>query len=322
MRIAFLSRYQKTSHRGAESFAEELIAKLHKDHVVDLLVGQDADDLSKILQGKYDVVVPLNGRLQSLKVSFGRIMSRLFYGHSYKILISGHSGIGRDDIWNIAIVKPDVFVALTSPMYKWAKKWAWGSKVVKISNGVNLDTFSPRGDRLKIDLHQPIVLSVGSLSWYKHHEKAMAAVSKLKDVSLLIVGRGEQQEFLQNLGKKILPNRFQIMTLPYDKMPQLYRSVNLFTLPSWDREAFGLVYLESLASNIPVVAPDDESRREIIEDAGIFVDVDDSNKFAKAIEEALAIDWENKPREQSEKFSWDIISKEYEKIFNDLVNQN
>ena len=35
-----------------------------------------SDDLGKILQGNYDIVMPMNGRMQSLKASLGRIFGK------------------------------------------------------------------------------------------------------------------------------------------------------------------------------------------------------------------------------------------------------
>ncbi len=305
MKIVFLSRYQNVNKRGAESFVLEIQRRLSKNHTVDVFSDKKADSIKDILEGKYDVVVPINGRLQSLKVSLVRLAG------GYKVLITGHSGRGWDDILNI-LVKPDIFVALTDDLTKWAKKYAWGSRVVKIPNGIDLDKFSSNGEKIKIDLPRPIILSVGALVWYKYHDRVIEAVSGLKDGSLLIAGEGEDKKKLEEKGQKLLGGRFKIMSFPYDQMPKVYRSVDLFTLPSWDREAFGIVYLEAMASGLGVVAPNDLSRREIIGDAGILGDCEDISAYAEVLEKALNIDWKKKARAQAEKFSWGEISRKYE----------
>lgn len=314
MKILFLSRYQNTSSRGVETFIKELTARFSPELKVEVFAGNDADNLSKILKGKFDVVIPTNGRLQSLKVSLGRLIG------GYKVLISGHSGIGRDDIWNIVVAKPDVFVALTEQMLSWAKKWAWGSKVVKIPNGIDLNKFKPDGEKLIFDLPKPVILSVGTLAWYKNHDKVIEAVANLGRGSVLIVGKGEDQQKLELLGKEKLGKNFKIISAPYEDLPKIYRGADLFTLPSWGREAFGIVYLEALASGLPVVATDDLSRREIVGSGGIMVDVSDIGKYSQALEQALSVNWGDKPRKQAEKFSWDMVSKEYEDIIKELVN--
>lgn len=299
MKILFLSRYQNVVSRGAEVFVSELTKRLSLKHEVKILSDQDSES--------YDVVIPMNGGMQVIKASLGRLFKR------YKLVISGQAGAGRTSIINL-LAAPDIFVALTDYMAKWASRWAWKSKVVKIPNGVDLSKFTPVGDKLNLGLEKPIILCVGALVWYKHHERIIEAMAGLKDGSLLIVGEGDDKKKLKEKGQKLLGGRFKIMSFPYDQMPKVYRSVDLFTLPSWEREAFGNVYLEAMASGLPVVAPDDSSRQEIVAEGGILTDVADAEKYAEAINKALSVDLSKKARKQAEKFSWDKIAEDYEKI--------
>lgn len=315
MKIAFLSRYQDTVNRGAETYVKELSSRLSKQHQVEILSGKESDSLSKVLQGNFDIVIPINGGLQSFKISIGRLFKR------YKMLISGQAGIGRGEIWNIFFTKPNVYIALTDHMENWAKKWSWGSRVVKIPNGIDLEKFSPNGPKIKLNLPKPVILSVGALVWYKYHERVIKAVSKLSKGSLLIVGKGEKIDELKRLGLEKLSGRFEISNYEYEDMPKVYRSVDLFTLPSWEREAFGIAYLEALASGLPVVAPDDLSRREIVGETGVFVDVRDADKYAQAIKKCLETEWANESRKQAEKFSWENISNEYERVMLEMLSK-
>jgi len=307
MKILFLNRYQDINDRGAEVFIKELSKRLSETHIVDIFTGDKASSLPAVLEGHYDVVIPVNGRFQALKLSLGRMIG------GYKILITGHSGKGWDDIINI-LVKPDIFVALTSQARDWAKNWSWGSKIIKIPNGIDLEKFNPVGKKVSIDLPRPIILSVGALVWYKYHQRVIEAVSRLESGSLLIVGQGSLKDELEREGKRKLGDRFKILSFPNDEMPNIYRSCDLFTLPSWNREAFGIVYLEALASGLGVVAPDDQTRHEIIGDAGIYTDVSDASVYSKALGRALKTDWTKKARAQASTFSWDKIAKMYEDV--------
>lgn len=313
MKIAILSRYQDSIQRGAETFVRELGRELSSRHEVSILSGEKSDSLDEILKGKYQIVLALNGGLQVLKASLGRIRQK------YKLVISGQAGIGRGEIFNIVIAKPDLFVALTQRMFNFAKGWAWGSRVLKIPNGVDLNKFKPAGENEDFKLKKPVVLSVGALVWYKHHERTIGALSLLKDVSLVLVGDGPEKNNLQDLGNKLLGGRFKIMQADYKDLPKIYRGADLFVLPSWDREAFGIVYLEAMASGLGVVAPKDAPRSEIIGEAGILTDVSDIKKYTLAIREALAINWESTAVEQAKKFSWGKIAKEYEEAFSNLL---
>lgn len=193
--------------------------------------------------------------------------------------------------------------------------------MIKFPNGVDIKKFTPQGPKKNLGLTPPIILSVGALEWYKYHEKVIEAVSLLNNGSLVIVGDGSQKTKLEKLGQRKLGNRCKIIQMPYSDMPSIYRSVDVFTLPSWDREAFGIVYLEAMATNLPVVAPNDSSRREIIEEAGVYVDVDSPSEYAKGLTEALSRNWENTPRKQAEKFNWPKIAAEYNQVLLELEKQ-
>jgi len=81
-------------------------------------------------------------------------------------------------------------------------------------------------------------------------------------------------------------------------------------------EAFGIVFIEAMATNLPVVTIRDEQRQEIVGDAGILVrNPKNPEKLRKAIDKALKKKWGNEPRKQAEKFGWDEIVRKYEELF-------
>lgn len=314
LKIAFLARFYGQVFRGAETYVQELSDRLAKNHEVIVLKGSDSDSLKKILEGGFDIVIATNGRMQALRASLGRFVGK------YKLVISGQSGIGADDIWNIFFCAPDSFVALTDMEKKWAKSWAWKTKIVKIANGVDLDKFHPEGDRYALDLPHPRILTVGALEWYKHHEYTIKALAHIPECSLIIVGKGSKRQRLEDLCLRLLgPHRFKFLELEFKSLPAVYRACDLFVLPSWDREAFGIVYLEAMASGLGIVAPIDNLRREIIGEAGILTQVDDPKAYAKAIDLALHQNWTALARKQASQFSWDQVASQYEDLFKGLT---
>lgn len=314
MKIAILNKYQDTVNRGAETFVRELSKRLSIKHRVDVVSKINYLDLFK---GGYDLVIPTNGRMQAFVTRF------VCWLTGAKMVISGQSGVGLDDRLNLYSM-PDAFVALSSYALQQSKKRNPLIKSVYIPNGVDLIKFKSKKPKVKNGSNKPqIVLSVGAFTEQKRHELVIKAVSKLKNIKLIVVGGGgDKKQEIVDLGLKMLGNdRFEAIVTTHDKMPEIYNRADIFTLASKPSESFGIVLVEAMASGLPVVATDDPIRREIVGNAGIFVDPTNTDEYAKAIEKALNTKWADIPRKQAEKFSWDRIAKEYEKLFNELIKK-
>lgn len=355
MKIAFLNIYSGIINRGAERSTHELAHRLGKNHEVWLFQGGEDKEKShykttvmppvlpnfadssfsflrkfyldiwsinilfftlkiipRLWNKDFDIVIPINGGWQTVLC---RVMTWL---KGKKMVIIGRAGIGRDDRWNL-IWKPDVFIALTDAALSWAKGKAKKVKVVKIPNGVDLTEFSSSGDKARLSLSKPLILCVGALVENKRIDLTIKAVSKIKNCSLLILGDGLLKEKLQILGEKLLGNkRFILKSVELSQMPKYYRVADVFTLVSKRGEAFGNVYIEAMASNLPVVTVDDETRREIMGNAGIFIENGDIEAYARALERALKTDFGDLPREQAKKYSWEKIIGKYDNLFKQL----
>lgn len=304
MEIAIINRYQNSVNRGAETFVTEISKRLSKNHQIDILTKIN-------LFKRYDLVIPTNGRFQVF------IVRLLTWITGAKMIVSGQSGIGFDDRLNLYAM-PDVFIALSTNALSWAKKNNPFVKSVYIPNGVDLNCFITRPIANSKELKT--VLSVGAFTEQKRHLLVIEAVSKLKNAKLIIVGGGGdlRNEIFEFGIKKFEKDRFELLQVDHDKMPEIYNKANIFTLASLPSESFGIVLVEAMASGLPVVVTDDPIRREIVGDAGLFVDPTDIDAYVTAIEKSLSINWGSKPRKQAEKFDWDIIALQYEKLLKNI----
>lgn len=306
MRIAILNKYQGKVLRGAETFVVELSKRLSKNHKVDVI---NKINYFELLKNRYDLIIPTNGRWQVLIVRLITWITRS------KIIVSGQSGIGLDDRINLYSF-PNTFVALTDYQKNWAKKINPFVKVVKIPNGVDLNEFE---SQFTVHSSPFTVLSVGAFTKEKRHNLTIDAVAKIPNANLEIMGGGgELKQEIEKYGKEKLGDRFEIKTVNYQDRYKEFRKVSVLAFPSVPWESFGIVIVEAMASGLPVVATDDPIRREIVNQAGYFVNPENSDEYAKALKSAMDKDWGNIPRKQAEKFSWDIIAKDYEKLFNSL----
>ncbi len=329
MKFVFLSLHSGVVFRGVETYVHELSNELVKlGHEVE--VRQSGPAIAKSnyktiqisgwgfnlqsiisLSKDIDVLIPTNGRWQIL---LARIWTWVYHK---KLVVAGHSGPGRDESWNLYCF-PDLFIATSAFLADWAGRVNPKVKICTITDGVNIEKFGRQVKSLELDLPKPIIACVAAFVPMKRQELAIQAVAKLSQGSLLLVGKGPRQAYLSDLAAKLLPNRHKIIALPLQDMPRLYSSVDLFTYPTVPWEASGLVLYEAMASGLPIVANDDPIRREIVGDAGVFVDPNQSDEYALALKHALNKKWGDKPRQQALSHSWANIAKQYEAAIMDL----
>lgn len=220
--------------------------------------------------------------------------------------------------------RPDHLVVFSEEMEDFAHQQRPDQAVSIIPNGVDLQKFSPDGDGIDVGLPKPLILCVGSLNrkGHKRTELAIQAVAKVPNASLLICGDGVDREYFQRMGDDLLgPARFAIRTFPFDQMPAVYRSADVFTLPS-DREPFGNVFVQAMACGLPIVATDDGLRRYMVADAGVLCDVTDIDQYAESLQQALVGDWRAKVMANAERFSWQRVAADYRDLIVSMIEQS
>lgn len=354
-KIAILSFYSGVVERGVETYVFEMATRLAKKHRVivfqagnpkpfqkfktqeikffasppksgkgilgkvylDLqslkILGFSLKSAPKFFSGKYQVVIVTNGGWQTI---IYRILTKIA---GAKMIIPGAAGIGADDAWNL-LFRPDVFVALTSPQALWAKRLVPEQQVETIPNGVDLSRFHPKIKPAHVDLPKPIAICTSALVPYKRIDLTIKAIAKTKNLSLLVLGDGELHGQIDGLGKRYLAARYKRLVVPYQQVPSYYRAGKVFTLAS-KTEAFGTSYIEAMATNLPVVTTSDDSRAEIIADAGILTDPTNISQYAGDLELAAKTNYKNKPYMQALKFSWNKVAEKYLLLISSLLSK-
>ncbi len=174
--------------------------------------------------------------------------------------------------------------------------------------GINLEHFRPlpRPDK---DSQLPWrhdgvlrVLLVGNMVPGKGIREFITAIA---DVSARAALAGRVEFALVGNGDIALVNRMvsslrlqdivsHKMAIPYDAMPRLYASADLFVLPSiptpvWE-EQFGMVLAESMACGKAVISTHSGAIPEVIGDAGVLVPPYDYRALADAMADLLLDD--------------------------------
>lgn len=211
----------------------------------------------------------------------------------------------------------------TNPDFYERNKSRWRCRI--IPNGVDCDRFQPGSserERFGLPDGRLIVLMVSALIPSKRVEVGIEAVSRLQNAHLVVAGDGPQRQVLDDLATRILPGRFTRLSLTADKMPDLYRSADLFLHLSKD-EPFGNVFVEAMACGLPIVAHDSPRSRWIVGNDEFLVDTNDTLAIAASImmaSGALSSDRERRVAKAAE-FSWSKIGQMYREFLREIVEK-
>jgi glycosyltransferase involved in cell wall biosynthesis len=208
----------------------------------------------------------------------------------------------------------------TNPEYLAANKDSYRSAL--IPNGVDLGRFRPGPPvRSLFDLPEevPLVLMVSALIESKQVGRGIEAVSRLPGVHLAVAGDGPLRESLRETAERLMPGRYHNFTVTADRMPDLYRSANLFLHLSRD-ESFGNVFVESMACGLPTVAWELDRTRWITGDTALLVADNNDAALAQGIAASLKTVPElDKITARAEHFSWTSVASQYSEFLQSVT---
>lgn len=191
-----------------------------------------------------------------------------------------------------------------------------------IPNGVDLDRFHPGPEaRLQLGLPQdrPIVLMVSAFIDTKRVLDGIRALAELDTAVLVVAGDGPLRAEAQALADRLLPGRFQRISLPASDMPALYRSADIFLHLSL-LESFGNVFIEAQASGLPIVAHDTGRLRWILgSESPYLCDTEQRPALVTALTAALACANTGQRSVNVEQFGWPCIAAQYQQFIAGLL---
>lgn len=177
--------------------------------------------------------------------------------------------------------------------------------------------------RAKYGLDDRFVLYMGGFDKRKNVPalfRALAALPPGRPWQLAVGGRLPQHHSrlfpdLPRLAAKLgIADRVRFLGyIAAEDKPALYQAATCFAFPSV-YEGFGLDPLEALAAGTPVISSNRSSLPELMGDAAVLVDPDDTAAFAAAVEgvladEALRADLAARGRAQAQKFTWEATAR-------------
>ena len=119
------------------------------------------------------------------------------------------------------------------------------------------------------------IVMVARLDIIKDQATLIKAFSKLNfpNWKLKIVGQGSNLNYLRDLAKSHSLNPDEIFIGPSMNIPKLLGESEIFAFSTTESEGFGIVLIEAMAANLPIIASDVSACREVLLDgkAGLLV---------------------------------------------------
>ena len=208
-------------------------------------------------------------------------------------------------------------------------------KIVIIHNGLDTGKFStPRAvDEVRRELglnpERQTVTMIARLHPVKGHQYFLQAARQVIDAGFkaqfLIIGEGFERQRLEKQVREL--GLTEIVKMPgyYSSIEDIYEVTDLLCVPSL-MEGLGLVVLEGMYFNVPVVASNTGGIPEIINDQvdGLLVEPRDDKALAHAIMNILknpnlATRLTQKGRQRVEQFSLKNMARKVEQVYEEVI---
>ena len=208
-------------------------------------------------------------------------------------------------------------------------------KVVVIHNGIDLGQYHPVKARDYLDvqgINYPYLLFVGRISRQKGIIQLLEAMEEIDRVHLVLCASSPDTPELENEVREKVEANFRIKwineMISKDKVIQLYSHATAFVCPSI-YEPFGIINLEAMACQTPVIASRVGGIKEVVLDGetGLLVSPGDSKELAAKIklvleDPELVAKFKEKGRRRVESyFSWESIAKRTVELYGQLSRE-
>jgi glycosyltransferase involved in cell wall biosynthesis len=210
-------------------------------------------------------------------VALGKVTGADSVVHVHVAWSHGYSGPAKwgvrtaDGVFSISRFVTETVVATGTPR----------DRVHTILNGIDLLGWDPKLDghavrgELGVPPHAPLVASVSRLFAQKGQRELLQALAVVRrkepEVRLLIVGAdavevhgGSFTQELKVLARDLGVADRVVFTGPRSDIPRIMAACDVFALPSFE-EPFGLVFLEAMAMERPVVSLNNGGTPEVVE---------------------------------------------------------
>jgi len=191
----------------------------------------------------------------------------------------------------ISIWMNNKVIAISESVKKSLKKYEFISenKILVLPNCIDYKKFNNKTEREIIQNKKEIVMgTVGRLEKEKGIKYLLLAMkiilTRFPNARLEIIGDGSQYKELKEFSKKLGISNSVIFFGKFTDVIPFYKKMDIFVLPSI-LEGFGIVLLEAMAAEVPVIATDVDGIKEVIIDGecGILVPPKNPEAIANSV---------------------------------------
>lgn len=210
-------------------------------------------------------------------------------------------------------------------------------KITVAYPGYDREKFNPPagGSKIKINymkkkykIKRSYIIYIGTLQPRKNLLRLFEVVARIKDLNLVVVGKGrgegrqgwKYEEILDSPAKLGIKERINFSGfIPTDDLAYLISGALAFIQPSL-YEGFGIPVVEAMACGTPVLVSNVSSLPEVVEGVGLTFDPYSLDQMEMAIrtissDAKLRQKYSKLGLEQAKKFSWDKMAKTVLKVF-------
>ena len=198
---------------------------------------------------------------------FSGLLTAYFISESSSKKIATFHAYGSPWLYRIGgakLAKPyfeklDGLIAVSEPARSFISNYFPGDYTV-IPNGVNLKKFKPQVNSIpQYNDHKINILFVGRMEKRKGLRYLLKAYASLRwkyqNIRLIIVGSEElDAECNKIINEHSLHDIVITGPVSEEKKLEYFSSADIFCTPATGQESFGIVLLEAMASNIPIIA--------------------------------------------------------------------
>lgn len=229
-------------------------------------------------------------------------------------------------ISNSNLTKEDHHAILDVPLEKMETVYFAAGKDFRLINDLRI----LQDVKAKYNLPQKFLLTVTSYDPGKNFGiilEAFSEVRKEEDIHLVVVGKN-CYKFAEDykLNSKNINNYVHFPGwIEHKELPIFYNLASVYLFPSV-YETFGIPVIESLACGCPVVASNTGSIPEIVGDAAILIDPNNTQEFSQSIirllqDNALNKLYKERGFERAKNYSWERAAFQTLQIFNHVLDE-